>query len=515
MREFGSAPRLDAILARAARSEPRRDAVVFDGMAWTYAEVYDRALRLAGRLAAFGVKKGDRVAYWSDNRPEFLEFLFGVSMLGAIASPLDHWWTWSDASAALAQLGAKILIVGSSQAHLVAKHIETLHSFGIERVLCLDDCSATSAVESYGRHLEAGERLSCPVPVASSDPAAILFTSGSTGRSKGAIHTHGSLVAAAKVMCMELRLQDGERTLHFLPLFSSCLDHLIPLTMMRATHVVLPQFDAREIWEAIRDHRITHFDAVPTTLRRIVDVAPSIVPPTLRMISYASEPMPAPLITTLIERLPSVEFVQFYGMIEHLCLTVLSASDQLRKIGTVGRPMFGTRLSLLNPGETNANLQSTGEIIANSATMFAGYWHDEAATAQVMRGEWMRTGDLGHFDDEGYLKLEGRVKEMIKTGGVTVIPSDVEAALIKHPGVKDVAVVGIPDEQWGEAVHAFVTLSSGAVVEEEELKSFCRERLAGYKRPKKIHIVAELPRTGIGKIARRQVRKLAIAQGTN
>ena len=341
MREYGGAPRLDELLARAARSEPRRDAIIFQGKAWTYAEVHDRACRLAARLATLGVKKGDRVAYWSDNRPEFVEFLFGVSMLGAIAAPLDHWWIWEDAYAALTQLRAKIVIVGTAQARAVAEHLDTMRHIGTERVLCLDEDSATGSMESYEHLMDGQGGLVSPIAVTLSDPAVILFTSGSTGRSKGAVHTHGSIVAAAKIMSVELGLRDGERTLHFLPLFSSCLEHLIPLTLMRATHIVLAHFDATAIWEAIRDFEVTHFDAVPTTLRRIVDVVPSVVPKSLRLISYASEPMPTPLITALIDKLPGVDFVQFYGMIEQLCLTVLSASDQLRKIDTVWPPDAG------------------------------------------------------------------------------------------------------------------------------------------------------------------------------
>jgi acyl-CoA synthetase (AMP-forming)/AMP-acid ligase II len=186
-------------------------------------------------------------------------------------------------------------------------------------------------------------------------------------------------------------------------------------------------------------------------------------------------------------------------MIEQLCLTVQEAGDQLRKLGTVGRPMLGAQMYLLN-----------GEIVARSPTLFAGYWQDDAATAQVMSEHWMRTGDIGSFDADGFLRLEGRVKEIIKSGGMTVIPSEIEQALLDHPAVSDAAVVGVPDTEWGEAVHAFVILESGASVVESDLKAFCHERLIGYKRPKVIHIVTELPRTGIGKIARRAVRDQAL-----
>lgn len=169
--EYGSRPRLDAILARAAVSEPHRDAVIFQGKAWTYAEVYDRARRLAGALAAFGVHQGDRVALWIDNRAEFVEILFGVSMLGAMASPLDHWWAWKDAHAALAQIRPRVLIVGASQAAVVAQHRDSLQAAGIERVLCLDECPAGSMFRSYSDQLAAAAKLRRLTPVAPSDPA--------------------------------------------------------------------------------------------------------------------------------------------------------------------------------------------------------------------------------------------------------------------------------------------------------------------------------------------------------
>ncbi len=511
--EHGSQPRLDAILTRAAVSEPARTAVIFQGQSLTYAEVHERACKLAGGLAALGVQKRDRVAFWIGNRAEFFEILFGVSMLGGITSPLDHWWTWKDAHRALEQIRPKILIIGASQGAVVAKHRDQLQAAGVERVFCLDECPAGDIFHPYQDCVAAARRLRSLTPVALSDPAVIFFTSGSTGRSKGAVHTHASLLAAATTAALEFGLHDGERTLHFLPLFSSCMEQLLPLTLMRGTHVLLPQFDASGVWEAIHAFQITHFDAVPTTLRRLLDAMPARVPSALRLITYASEPMPDHLIRALIERMPEVGFVQFYGMMEQLCHTVCSPANQLRKIGTVGRPMIGTQLHVLNASGEPAAAGESGEIIARSPTLFAGYWQDEAATSQVITGKGMRTGDLGRFDRDGYLVLDGRVKEMIKTGGLTVIPTEVEGILLGHPGVKEAVVIGVPDERWGEAVHAVVTLSLGASLLEADLAQFCRERLTGYKRPKVFHIVSDLPRTGIGKIARRLMRQHVIDGG--
>lgn len=504
---LGAGARLDALLERAARTQPAREAVIFRGRSSTYAEVHERASRFAGALAAVGVRKGDRVAYWAANRPEFLEFIFGVPKLGAVASPLDHWWTFEDAIRAIEQIRPRAIIAAGPQAAELAPHRDRLEAAGVRHFFCLDEPAPGAPFESYARALAAAPAEIAPTPVAPTDAATIFFTSGSTGRSKGAVHTHGSLDAAATIMNLELGLQDGERTLHFLPLFSSCMEHLIPLTLARATHVILPAFDATGAWVAVEAHGVTHFDAVPTTLRRLLGAAPAKIPASLRMISYASEVMPPAVLAALVERMPNVGFVQFYGMMEQLCLTVLDAAQQVRKIATVGRPMLGAEIKILE-NENN-------EILARSPTLFAGYWEDEEATARVVHDGWLRTGDSGRFDDEGFLVLDGRLKDMIKTGGVTVIPTEIESVLMGHPDVSDAAVVGVPDAQWGEAVHAFVTLSKGASAREPDLQAFCRERLAGYKRPKVIHLVPELPRTGIGKIARRVVRDTVLTSGAD
>ncbi len=497
--------RLDDLLTQAAFSVPHRTAVIFGDTQWTYREVHERARRLAAGLSSLGVKQGDRVALWSSNRAEFVEVLFGVPMLAAIAAPLDHWWTSEDAQVALEQIRPKVLIVDAAKGAAAAAMQDSIEAAGVEHVLCFDP-DGHDICTSYAQLLHGTSPLKNPYPVAAQDPAWILFTSGSTGRSKGAVHSHGGLVVTAATMNRELGLAEAERTLHFLPMFSSCLEHLIPLVYARATHVILAHFEAAAAWEAVRAFEITHFDAVPTTLRRMLEVLPAQIPKSLRLISYASERMPDALISALIERMPGVSFIQFYGMIEHLCVTVLGAADQLRKIGTVGRPMIGAEIYLLSEAGEVAGAHESGEIVARSPTLFAGYWQDLPATKQVMLGEWMRTGDFGRIDSEGFLSLEGRVKEIIKTGGMTVIPSEIENLLMSYAGVRDAVVVGVPDERWGEAVHAFVTPAPGASLQETELKAFCKEHLAAYKCPKSIRMVLELPKTGIGKVARRLVR---------
>lgn len=500
---------LDTILWHAARADPQRAALAYAGRTRTYGELADRARRLAAALAARGVRRGDRVAFWSPNHPAFLEFIFGVPALGAIAVPMDHWWTTEEGLAALERCRPAALIAGAVQARLADAVRPRLEELGVASCVALEDPPGPLWA-SYEQLLASASPLRSAPAAPLDDPALILFTSGSTGRARGAVHTHRDLAHTAAVMALELGIREGERTLHVLPLFSSCLEQLIPLTLVRATHVVLPEFDADRVWEAVERHGITHFDAVPTILKRLLDAAPATLPQTLRLVSYASEPMPAPLISAWLDRAPEVGFVQFYGMIEHLGLTVQKPWEQRSKIGTVGRPMLGAEIQLRAADGSPAAPGEAGEIVARSPTLMAGYWEDPAGTRAVLQDGWMRTGDLGRFDSDGYLVLDGRLKEIIKSGGMTVAPREVEEVLLRHPAVIGAAVIGVPNEGWGEAVHAFVTLRPGARVTERELRSFCRGALASYKCPKAVEIIPELPRTGIGKVARGELRRIVV-----
>ncbi len=505
--------RLDAILSHAARSDPSRLAVVCGDARWTYGELDDRARRLAAMLGGLGIGHGDRVAFWAANRAEFVEFLFGVPLLGAIAVPLDHWWTAEETLAALSDARPQVLIAAAPQAERLDRLGARLTASGVAHLLALDE-PPDARWSPYADRLAATTPLRSPLPAAPGDATLILFTSGSTGRSKGAVHTHQGLAQTALTMVFELGIREGERTLHFLPLFSSCLEHLIPLTLARATHVIAPTFDPAAIWNAIDEHRVSHFDAVPTTLRRLLEDAPPAVPASLRLVSYASEPMPAQLISAWMDRAPHVSFAEFYGMIEHLCLTILKPWEQRGHLGTVGRPMLGTDLRIDALEGDAAGAGEIGEVVVRSPTQMRGYWEDPEATAQIVRKGWFHTGDLGRTDDQGFLVLEGRLKEVIKSGGATVVPREVEDTLLLHPGVREATVVGVPDERWGEAVHAFVVLRPGATPLDTDVQSFCREHLASYKCPKAIHILDELPRTGIGKVARRELRERALASRT-
>jgi len=495
---------LHDLVDHAARVAPDREAVVFGDRRQTYDDLAKATGRLAAALGARGVSPGDRVAFWATNRGEFAEFLFATSRLGAIAVPLDHWLTTEGALRSVERCRPRVVICSGERAQALAPEAHRLRSGGATVLVDLDG-PAPSGWESYARLLEDSSTSSPAAQVGSDAPALLLFTSGSTGTPKGAVHSHRDLVHTAFIMALELGLQEGERTLHFLPLFSSCLEHLLPLTLVRATHVVLPRFDAELVWETVVDEGITHFDAVPTTLTRLMQVAPARCPESLRLVSYASEPMPTELIRRLVEYAPGTAFVQFYGMIEHLCLTVLGPDDQVSRSRTVGRPMLGTSIRIVDPDGAECLPGHPGEVVATSPTLMQGYWEDPGATGEVIVDGWMRTGDLGHIDDAGFLVLDGRLKEVIKTGGLSVVPRESEEALREHEAVLEAAVIGVPSEKWGEEVQAVVVLRPGFAPDESALLEHCHALLAAYKCPKRIRFADDLPRTGIGKVSRRRL----------
>ena len=477
----------------------------------THKQVNERANSLAHGLRELGVNKGDRVALLSRNDYRFVEMYFGLPKIGAIFVPLNFWSSDEDLAYVLNQCQAAVLVLSAEFRETVERIRPRIPTV---RLLIVMADSPVSEMISY-------ESLAARYPIHepeadlhSDDDTLILYTSGSTGRPKGAVYTHRGLLHTAMIMSIELGLRDTEITLHFLPLFSSNLEQLLPLSLMGATHVVLQKFDPALVWEAVAREKVTHFDAVPTTMRLLLQYPglDQVDTRSLRLVSYASEPMPAATITAWLEKFPGAEAVQFYGMIEFLCIAGQKPWEQLSHIGTVGKPMPGTLVRVVDEEGQDVPPGVVGEVIARSECGMRGYWEAPELTAQAMGDGWIVTGDLGRQDVDGYLTLVGRKKEIIISGGMKVVPAETEAALYRHPAVSEVAVIGRPDATWGETVHAVVALKPGASVTAEELIQFCGQHLAGYKKPRSIEFLPSLPKTGIGKIARRALRDRFLAE---
>jgi acyl-CoA synthetase (AMP-forming)/AMP-acid ligase II len=477
----------------------------------THRQVNERANSLAHGLRQLGIKKGDRVALLSRNDYRFVEMYFGLPKIGAIFVPLNFWSSDEDLVYVLNQCQAAVLVLSAEFRETVERLRPQLTA--ARHFILMEDSPSPGMIpyESLAAHYPVHEP---EADLHSDDDTLILYTSGSTGRPKGAVYTHRGLLHTAMIMSIELGLRDTEITLHFLPLFSSNLEQLLPLSLMGATHVILRKFDPAPVWETVAREKVTHFDAVPTTMRLLLQYPglEHVDTGSLRLVSYASEPMPAATITAWLGAFPRAEAVQFYGMIEFLCIAGQKPWEQLSRIGTVGRPMPGTLVRVVDEEGQDVPSGEAGEVIARSDCGMRGYWESPELTAQVMGDGWMLTGDLGRLDADGYLTLVGRKKEIIISGGMKVVPTETEAALYRHPAVLEAAVIGRPDATWGEAVHAVVALKPGASVTAEELIQFCGQHLAGYKKPRSIEFLPSLPKTGIGKIARRALRDRFLAE---
>jgi acyl-CoA synthetase (AMP-forming)/AMP-acid ligase II len=496
---------LGDIASRNARHFPHREAVIDGEVRLTHAEVNLRANRLANALRGLGVQAGDRVALLARNDYRFVEIYFGLPRIGVIFSPLNFWASERELIYVLNRFGASVLIVSADYQETFAAIRPELKS--LRHVIGYGGNLPADYLRYDDLIAQADEDEPSPRPEPDADTL-ILLTSGSTGMPKGAVYTHNALLYTDVAMNLEYGVREDDISLHFLPMFSSNLEHLGPLSYAGATHVILPRFDPSEVWRAIQRERVTHIDAVPTTIRLLLQ-APDLDhydSSSLRLVTYASEPMPPATLRQWLETFPHTQAVQFYGMIEFLCVTAQQPAAQLEKIGTVGKPHAGTDVRLIDEQGADVAPGAVGEVIARCPCGMRGYWDDPEATAQAMSDGWMRTGDLGQFSEDGFLTLVGRKKDIIKTGGMSVSAAEVEGVIYEHPAIAEAAVFGIPDEQYGEAVQAVVALKPGVSVSEEDVITFVGERLAGYKRPRRVAFMESLPKTGIGKISRKTLQ---------
>lgn len=490
------------IVTHHARVRPTAPALVDGPRRLTYGELNDLANQLANGLRRLGVARGNRVAVLAPNCRELVLAYWAIPKLGAIIVPLNYWLQVQELAGILRDCTPKVLIATGEYA--VAGRSLRAEVPAIETVLLNEPSRADSEI-AFGPLLASSPAEEPEPPaIGPDDDALVIYSSGTTGRPKGVVHTHGSLVRTAATMVLELGVRRSDIGLIFLPLFTGYLETLLPMTYAGACSVLLNRFDPSAVLEAVPRERVSIFDNIPTTMQLLLE-APELPRhdlSSLRMVYYASAPMPPALIRRWVERFPAIETIQFYGMTEYLCITVQESADQTRKLGTVGRQMIGTQVAILNDDGSPLPAGAVGEVACCGGYRMRGYWGDPAATERVVRGDWLLTGDLGHLDEDGFLTLEGRKKEMIVSGGMKIPPVEVENILHQHPDILEAAVIGVPHPKWGEAVHAVVVARAGIRLTEHDVIEYCRRHLASYKKPVSVDFVEALPRTGIGKVAR-------------
>ncbi|MBD8005596.1 fatty acid--CoA ligase [Bacillus norwichensis] len=485
------------------------------GKSWTYRDWDLEVNKLANAFRHAGVEKGDRVSTILYNTAEFATTLFACMKIGAIFNPINFRLTGKELKFILSDAAPKIVLYEKATSSTVTYAAQLISDI---QFWCIDEPG--SFAKEYDEKISnaSTERPTCELN--ENDPYAIMYTSGTTGMPKGVIHSHRNMVDQSLIMSAVMRVTKNERGLSVAPMFHCAELHcaFLPRLMMGGSNIIMHHFDAKELIQIIKEERITHFFGAPTMWNMILreDLTEADFS-SLRAGLYGGAPM-APALVKKVNNTLEIDLFQAYGMTEMgPAISVLYDDEQLSKSGAAGKPLINHEirvvkvkegvpsdpLDICSPGEL-------GEIIVKGPSTMLGYFNCPDATKEAMYEGWYHSGDIGYMDEEGVLWVSDRVKDMIISGGENIYSREVEDVLFEHSGVLDAAVVGEPDEMWGERVVAFVVKKDPSITA-QELDNFCTEnnRLARYKRPRRYEFMEELPRNASGKLQKFMLREQA------
>jgi len=496
-----------------------RPALVFRDEAWTYRDLSRRANRLTRALRALGVAQRQQVALLLPNRPELFEIFAAACRLGAAIVPVGIRLTAREVAYMVNHAEARVLVFDSQVQDVVQSLRAHLPSVLPGGYVTLGRPPAWAA--SYETLLAGQPDGDLDAAVPDTQTCWLPFTGGTTGPPKaGCIpHRHLLLNLFANVLQFgwrpdDVHLANGSLAHGFA--FTSALAQLL----IGGRVIVLERFSPQQTLEAVERERVTWLAMVPTMFQDLLSAreVEGAETRSLRMFLTAGAAMSVRLKRDLIARFPHMQLFEYYGATETGWVTLLPPEDQLRKAGSVGRPMLGVEVRILGEDGEVLPQGSVGEIFKRGMPYVEAFFKNPEADAAIRRGEWVTAGDVGYLDPEGYLTLVDRKRDLIITGGLNVYPSEVEAVVAEHPAVRECAVVGVPDDRWGEAVHAVVVLQdrppaepAGEAAAQEALLVHCRRNLAGYKCPKRFNFVTELPKSHVGKVLRRRLRDELLA----
>jgi fatty-acyl-CoA synthase len=491
---------------RRARQVPDATAIVFRDTRLTYRRLDERVTRLAQALRELGVTPGARVALLSPNHPSYLEGLFACGLLGAILVPLNARLTVPEVVYALQDSGSEVLIHSAALSDIA---IPAAQDAGTRLRVTVDGPPDGDSV-GYEAIIEAASAERIDVVVRHEDPCFIMYTSGTTGRPKGVVLNHGAVTFAVMNPIIDLDLLSDEVSLVAAPLFHTGALNFVALpTLLKGGTVVIEEgFEAGRILRVIERERVTYSFAVPTMLDAMSAHADwqATDLTSIRRWIVAAAPVPLRTLHTYAER--GVPLCQAYGLTETgPGALVLRPGEVDRKLGTAGVPHFFTDVRVVGPDGVETKPGEAGEVQITGPNVMSEYWQRPDATKEAFTGEkWFRSGDIGIRDEEGYVTIVDRLKDMIISGGENVYPAEIEAVILELPGVVECAVIGLPDPKWGEVGCAAVTLADGAKLSYAKFETFLAGRLARYKIPKSLVVLDEIPRNATGKIRKDQLR---------
>lgn len=500
-------------LRRSIQQQPNAIASVFNGRKRTFAQLGDRVARIGGMLRELGLQPGDRVAILALNSDWYLEYYPGVYWAGGVVNPINTRWSPAEIAFSLSDCETGFLIVDKNFLDMVPDLRNRWE--GLHTVLYIGDDAAPEGLLQYEALLEKAK----PVEDAmrgGEDLAGVFYTGGTTGSPKGVMLPHRGIYTNSIAMVAEDAISQSCIGLHAAPMF-----HLADGCFMNAmfavggTHVMLPRFEPLAVMAAVQNEGVTDTLLVATMIQMLVD-HPDIGKfkiDHLRNVVYGASPISEGLLDRAMKTLPSTGFTQLYGMTELSPMATVLTQDMHREAGrkrglhrSAGRAAIGCELQIVDSLGCEVPRGEVGEISVRGPGVMLGYWGKPAESAAAVRNGWMFTGDSGRMDEDGYVFVVDRIKDMIVSGGENVYSFEVESAIASHPGVASCAVIGIPNEQWGEQVHAFVVRKPDSDVTEKEILDHCREYIAGYKCPRQVSFIDAMPLSGAGKILKTQLR---------
>ena len=488
-------------------TRPEKVALVYAGRAYTFRQVYEQACQIAGELADRGIGQGDKVGIFLRNCGAYIPIYYAISMLGAVAVPLNYMLRSEQLGILLEKTDCSFLFTESK----LDEEVKGVVDFGSSvPALCFVDDGPPVSGERLADWLASGSNRVAPdVQVSLDDPMMILFSSGTTGLPKGIVLSHFNRVLYFFSLGMEYGIRYDSVNLCTTPLYhNAAIFFALNNLYFGASTVVQRKFDTLQVFRDIEEYRVTNALFVPTQLHRMIqsDDRAKFDLSSLEVIVSAAAPLATPTKEAVLRCVPGIELHELYGLTETGVITNLRPADQLRKVRCAGQAFINMEFRVVDQQARDVPAGKVGEVIARGPTLFEGYYADEAASQEAWRHGWFHTGDLGKMDAEGYLYIVDRLKDMIISGGVNIYPKDIENAIYGLPEVQDVAVIGIPDQQWGEAVHAIVVRRSTGELNADQIIHHCKNALPAYQVPQSVEFRTDLPRNPSGKLLKRVLR---------
>jgi len=504
------------LLTKTARTFPQRLAIAYGDDEWTYQQANERINKLANALTRLGIKKGENVAILLHNCPEFLETLFACFKAGIGTVPINFRLHPKECSFIIDNSEAVAVVLGDDFRDSLYALIHEMPR--VKHTLCMSD--PLKGMLPYEDLLKEQSPTFVDVDVERNDLAWLFYTSGTTGQPKGAMLTHHVLMMMTMNFFADMApLGPDDVILHAAPLSHGSGLYSLPNVAKGAANIVLrvKTFDPKTVFETIQRRKVTNMFMAPAMIKRLI-TSPEIDRydlSSLKCIHYGGAPIYVEDLKAAVRKLGQV-LVQLFGQAESpMTISYLpkeehlleGTEEEMKRLTSAGIPRTDVEVKIFDEKDHELPPGEMGEIVVRGEVVMKGYWRNPKATAETLRGGWLHTGDLGIMDERGYVYILDRAKDMIISGGENIYSREIEDVILKHPAVHEVAVIGVPDETWGEAIKAIVALKQGQKATQEEIINFCKEHMASFKKPKSVEFIEEIPKNPYGKVLKRELRE--------